>query len=264
MAKNKIIARERRSGARGCEQQNRMRCMRKNYYLILRLPPEATMEQIRSAYRRRALELHPDLTAIESDQFLELQEAYDVLSDPAQRAIYDREAEEIPIRCIEAARLAETVIARRRRAEPLTTARPASGFEEMSLFRSFETFSPSIDEIFERLWSNFDLLARPKAERLESLNVDVPLSARQAFAGGEVRIMVPARLVCAACGGRGSVGRFECSHCEGHGAVTGEYPVTVGYPAGLQQDYVVRLPLDRFGIQNFYLTVRFRLTEALW
>ena len=76
--------------------------------------------------------------------------------------------------------------------------------------------------------------------------------------------MVPAQLVYPACGGQGSVGPYECAHCEGHGAVTGEYPVTVGYPAGLQQDYVVRLPLDRFGIQNFYLTVRFRLTEALW
>jgi hypothetical protein len=36
------------------------------------------------------------------------------------------------------------------------------------------------------------------------------------------------------------------------------------YPAGLQQDYIVRLPLDRFGIENFYLTVRFRPTEATW
>jgi DnaJ-class molecular chaperone len=264
MAENEVIARERRGGACGGQEQNRMSCMRKNYYLILRLAPEATMDQIRSAYRRRALELHPDLSGIESDQFLELQEAYDVLSDPARRAIYDREAEEIPIRRMEAARPAETVIARRSRAEPLTGARPAAGLEEMSLFRSFETFSPSLDEIFERLWSNFDLLTRPKAERLESLNVDVPLSARQAFAGGEVRILVPARLVCPTCGGPGSVGRYECSHCEGHGAVTGEYPVTVGYPAGLQQDYIVRLPLDRFGIQNLYLTVRFRPTEALW
>src|SRR5271166_3486451 len=114
--------------------------MRKDYYLILRLAPDATMDQIRSAFRRRALELHPDLSGAESDQFLELQEAYDVLSDPARRAIYDREAEEIPIRRIGAARPAETVIAPRRRAEPLTTAQPSSGFGEMSLFRSFETF----------------------------------------------------------------------------------------------------------------------------
>jgi len=43
-----------------------------------------------------------------------------------------------------------------------------------------------------------------------------------------------------------------------------EYPVMVSYPAGLQQDYIVRLSLDRFGIENFYLTVRFRPTEAIW
>ncbi len=238
--------------------------MRKNYYLILRLAPEATIDQIRSAYRRRALELHPDLSGVETDQFLELQEAYDVLSDPARRAIYDREAEEIPIRRMNAARPAETVIARRHRAEPLTTAQSPAGFEGKSLLRSFETFSPSLDEIFERLWSNFNLLTRPKAERLESLAVDVPLSPQQAFAGGEVRILVPARLICPACRGHGSIGPYECSHCEGQGAVTSEYPVTVSYPAGLQRDYIVRLSLDRFGIQNFYLTVRLRPTEAFW
>jgi len=43
-----------------------------------------------------------------------------------------------------------------------------------------------------------------------------------------------------------------------------EYPVMVSYPARLQQDYIVRLFLDRFGIEGFYLTVRFRPSEALW
>jgi len=33
---------------------------------------------------------------------------------------------------------------------------------------------------------------------------------------------------------------------------------------GLQADYLVRLPLDRFGIQNFYLTVLFRPTDSIW
>jgi molecular chaperone DnaJ len=238
--------------------------MRKNYYLILRLSPEATSEQIRSAYRRRALELHPDVTGFGSDRFLELQEAYDVLSDPVRRQIYDRKAEEIPIRRMEAMRPTETVIPRRHRAEPLVTGRPAREFEDISLFGSFETFSPSLDEMFERLWTNFNLLTRPKAERLESLNVEVPLTPQQAFSGGEVCIMVPARLVCPACRGRGGIGLYECPRCEGQGGVSGEYPMRVSYPAGLQGDYLVRLPLDRFGIQNFYLTVRFCPTVSMW
>jgi hypothetical protein len=64
--------------------------------------------------------------------------------------------------------------------------------------------------------------------------------------------------------GQGSIGPYECSQCEGHGAVTGEYPVTVSYPAGLQEDYIVRIPLERFGIQNFYLSVQFRPTASIW
>lgn len=236
--------------------------MRKNYYFILGLAPEATQEQIRSAYRRRALELHPDLTGLGSEQFLELQEAYDVLSDPVRRQIYDRDAEEIPIRRMDAMRPAETIIQRRYRGEPLTTDRPTPEPEDISLFGSFETFS--LDEVLERLWSNFTLLTRLKAERPESLNVEVPLSPQQAFAGGEVRIMVPARVVCPACRGHGDIGSYECPRCEGHGAFTGEYPVRVSYPAGLQGDYLVPISLDRFGIENFCLTVRFRPTEAIW
>ena len=72
------------------------------------LPPP---EEIRSAYRRLAIELHPDLSGFGSDQFLELQEAYSVLSDPMRRAVYDREAEEIPVRRTDVARPAESVIA---------------------------------------------------------------------------------------------------------------------------------------------------------
>jgi molecular chaperone DnaJ len=238
--------------------------MKKDYYLILRLTPKATTEEIRSAYRRRAIELHPDLSGSTSDLFLELQEAYYVLSDPMRRASYDRDAKEIPIRHADAARPVETVIRRRHSAEPLVPRQPVGRFEEVSILRSFETFYPSFDEMFDRLWSNFELVTRPKAEQLESLTVDVVLSPQEAFAGGQIRILVPARMVCQACNGRGGVGPYQCWRCAGHGALTDEYPVMVSYPAALQQDYIVRLSLDRFGIENFYLTVRFRPTEAIW
>src|SRR5271165_3392075 len=108
-----------------------MSCMKKDYYLILRLTPEATAEEIRSAYRRLAIELHPDLSGFGSDQFLELQEAYSVLSDPMRRAVYDREAEEIPVRRTDVARPAEIVSARRHSAEPLTPVQPVGGFEKI-------------------------------------------------------------------------------------------------------------------------------------
>src|ERR1700741_4906009 len=106
-------------------------CMKKDYYLILRLTPEATAEEIRSAYRRLAIELSPDLSGFGSDPFLELQEAYSVLSDPMRRAIYDREAEEFPARPADSTWAGEDLIAAMHSAEPLTPAQPVSRLEEI-------------------------------------------------------------------------------------------------------------------------------------
>jgi hypothetical protein len=57
-----------------------------------------------------------------------------VLSDPARRAVYDREAEEIPVRRGTVARPAESVIMRRRSAGPLIGAPRPVGVERISLF----------------------------------------------------------------------------------------------------------------------------------
>ena len=113
----------------GSKERNWTACMKKDYYLILRLTPEATAEEIRSAYRRLAIELHPDLSGLDSDPFLELQEAYSVLSDPTRRALYDREAQEVPIRRTDVARRAGIVIRRRHSAEPFAPVQSVGGFE---------------------------------------------------------------------------------------------------------------------------------------
>jgi len=232
--------------------------MAKDLYLILQVSRRASPDEIRSAYRRRALELHPDRSGAGSEPFLELQEAYSVLNDPRQREAYDRRADFVPVR------REPTVGVPRRRAEPFREVEPAGDFREVSLSQSFDTFAPSFDDIFERLWSNFDLLTRSKAGNLESLTVDVPVSEEEAITGGSVRVLVPARMRCQRCGGHGGVGPYECWRCQGQGFITAEYPVDVSYPAGLRRDYVVRVPLDDFGISNFYLTVRFRPTDQGW
>lgn len=107
--------------------------------------------------------------------------------------------------------------------------------------------------------SNFALMTRPKAERLASLTVDIPLTREEAAAGGRARIMIPARARCPACRGHGMLGLYECWRCQGRGAITADYPLELRYPAGILNQYVVQVPLDRFGIENFYLTIRFRV-----
>src|SRR6266704_1853119 len=65
----------------------------KDPYAMLGLPRSATAEEIKQTYRSLAKKLHPDLNpgkaAIEQ-QFKEVTAAYELLSDPAKRARYDR------------------------------------------------------------------------------------------------------------------------------------------------------------------------------
>ncbi|OJW95252.1 DnaJ domain-containing protein [Thiobacillus sp. 65-1402] len=60
-------------------------------YGILGISPTATADSIKAAYRKKAAQYHPDKnpSADASVRFREIQEAYEVLSDPARRKAYD-------------------------------------------------------------------------------------------------------------------------------------------------------------------------------
>ncbi len=66
--------------------------MAKDLYEVLGVSRDATEDEIKKAFRRQARKLHPDVNKAEDaeEQFKELNEAYDVLSDANKRAAYDR------------------------------------------------------------------------------------------------------------------------------------------------------------------------------
>ncbi|CAB5083279.1 Chaperone protein DnaJ [Olavius algarvensis associated proteobacterium Delta 3] len=160
--------------------------MAKSYFAILGISPTATADEIRSAYRRLAKEFHPDHYSGGCERFQEVQEAYSVLGNRRKRGEYKQNIRKPPQR---------TSVGRPAYPEPeplIPNDKPAD-LGEISPVRSFQSFTPGVDEIFDWLLSNFSNLSPPKSGGIQNLTLEVPLTPGQARLGGNARIMVPAQ-----------------------------------------------------------------------
>jgi molecular chaperone DnaJ len=228
----------------------------KDYYEVLGVDEDATHQEIRSAYRRRAKECHPDCADVGSAPFRALREAYEVLSDPSRRSAYDRQQAEsrLPTSAGRAVQ-PEPMRARRPPVEPLVPSQPTYRQPRSFLDESF--FSP-LDSILDEWWGGFGTRSGPSAATRE-LAVEVRLSPAQASRGGTFRVQVPARVVCPTCYGEGWAGPYRCRHCEGTGAVATQRSLTVSYPAGISSGDVGRMSLGSIGLSGSDLVVHFRV-----
>jgi molecular chaperone DnaJ len=233
--------------------------MAKDYYLILGLASTAGPEEVRAAYRRRALELHPDQSGGASGPFLDLQEAYSVLSDPDRRMAYDRQRDRTRWRVGSAA---EPLRAPRRGAESFAASerRGRPWMESIDLWSDFGTWIPGFEGFTDRWWRNFGG-NRPKGEGIEAMTVEVPLSRQEARWGGEIELRVPVRAACGVCGGRGAVEAEECWRCGGAGSGIWDGAVRVVHRPGLLGDHEEWVSLEGLGVENLCMRVLFRVSD---
>jgi DnaJ-class molecular chaperone len=222
----------------------------KDYYFILGVPRTATTRDILRAFRELAKLYHPDRVVPQGTaSFQDIVKAYEVLSDPKQRRQYNHRLSEPAIVTLSEPRPGSA----RPQPEPLIP-------EPMSILYDFGTVSPSFAALYDRLRRNFTGRGVPKAERIESLNVEVQLSPYEALRGVVVPIGLPVFVRCTACRGSGREGFSFCLPCLGQGVVETEHTVPVRVPPGVQEGTIVEVPLHRLGIHNFYLCLHIRCT----
>ena len=155
----------------------------RDHYLVLGVSRRENFRGIRDAYRELAKHYHLDRARTDAvDRFRDIQEAYEDLSDPEKRRVYDRE-------------LDQNEIIVQSRPEPITCpSRPRPGFRApgpLSLLREFRSTRPSFETLYERFLRNFTNRQIPKGERIEGLNVDLVLSPEESAQGGTVAVGVP-------------------------------------------------------------------------
>jgi DnaJ-class molecular chaperone len=226
---------------------------RKDYYLILGVSRGENFRGVQEAFRDLAKRYHPDLAGPEETRrFQDLQEAYETLSDPSKRNLYnhDLEQDEITIHS-----RPEPIFSRPpSRPEPLIP-------EPMSVLRGFASIRPSFEPLYERFLRNFTGERIPKGERLEALNVDLILSPEETARDVTVPVGVPVFYTCRQCAGSGRDWLFPCVNCNAQGIIEEEKTVRVSIPPMVPDGTIIEVPIDGLGIHNFYLRLHIRISR---
>jgi molecular chaperone DnaJ len=187
---------------------------KKDYYNVLGVARDATVDDIKKSYRQIALKFHPDRNPGDKsaeERFKEAAEAYEVLHDPEKRRLYDMYGHE---------------------------GLSSSGF---SGFRDFGDIFRSFSDIFEDMFGLGGMGGGmggggPRPQAGTDLRYDLTLNFLDAALGTEVTVEVPRVINCRTCGGSGAkpgTRRIPCPQCHGRGVVSrshGIFQITTTCP----------------------------------
>ncbi len=197
-----------------------------DYYAVLGVARNASDEEIRSAFRRKAMEYHPDRNknADAEDKFKEINEAYQVLSDAKKKAQYDRFGK-----------------------AGVGAGAQAGG----SPFDGFDVFG-GFGDIFDSFFSDASARGGRQPRRGGDLQQQVTLSFEESVFGSHREVEISRQEMCHHCSGAGNepgTSVDTCSDCRGHGqvrrsqrSVFGQFTQVVGCPVCRGRGSVISSP----------------------
>jgi molecular chaperone DnaJ len=176
---------------------------KRDYYEVLGSPKNASKEAIKDAYRKLALQYHPDRNKSPDaeEKFKEISEAYAVLSDDDKRAQYDQ--------------LGHAGFDQRYTSEDIFR-----GADFDSVFRDLGFGSGGMRDVFSFFFG--DRSFREAETRGRDLGYDVEISLEEAANGTQKEIEIERTERCDVCGGTGGAPGFpprSCPKCNGAGRV---------------------------------------------
>src|SRR6267142_801398 len=209
----------------------------RDYYDVLGVSKTATEDDIKSAYRKLARKYHPDVNPGDKsaeEKFKELNEAYEVLSDPEKRQKYDALG-------------------------PNWKAgqdfRPPPGWEGANVeYGDFGDMGDifggrsagGFSDFFESLFGGGHRTRRRGgagfAMRGQDVEAEIPLTLEETHRGVKRTITLQVTETCPDCRGTGSKDGKTCPTCRGAGAIRRPKSLEVTIPAGVRDGSVIRLP----------------------
>ena len=231
----------------------------KDYYKLLGVSRTADEKAIQAAFRKQARKHHPDVNPGDKaaeERFKDVNQAKEVLLNPASRKLYDRYGEDWP-RYRDAGFTGDEPQGStfRPTQQPGSGSAGSPGSESWStLFGdedgvSFRTNASDngggFTDFMSSMFGSGRRAERPTARnakrRGEDLTVNVTISFDEAYSGTTRRLDIQSPEECPTCHGTGTVRQAPCPTCDGTGVVARTKTVEVKIPAGVDTGSKVRI-----------------------
>ena len=170
---------------------------KRDYYDVLGVSKTASEKELKSAYRKKAMEFHPDRNPGDAGaevKFKEVGEAYEILKDDQKRAAYDQYGH--------------------------------SAFEGAGAGSGFSSDASGFSDIFDQMFGGFSGMSGRGGGRRQvrgaDLQYNLEINLEEAFEGKKTQITLPSSENCGTCSGTGAKpGTFPttCPTCNGRGRI---------------------------------------------